>query len=67
MKLSRFKDRDTDCYMLRVSVKEAMSLISSLAMQVAENSPNTSRLESYTVAGEYFSISVQPEKHNDAQ
>jgi hypothetical protein len=61
MKLSKFKDRKTDSYMLRVSTNEALALISSLAQQVLNKDPNTNRLESYTVNGEYFSISVHPE------
>jgi hypothetical protein len=60
MKLSKFKDRDIDCYMLRVTREEALDLVGSLVQQMRDKTPNSGRLESYTVGGEYFSIAVDP-------
>jgi hypothetical protein len=44
--------------MVRVTVEEALRLISSLAEQIRSKSPNASR-EEFNVDGEYFSIAVQ--------
>ncbi len=55
------RGRKHDGYFVRVTQIEATSLICSLAEQLRNNNPNTSRLESYTDKGEYFTIAVIPE------
>jgi hypothetical protein len=61
MKLVKFKDGKIDSYFLRVSESEALSLISSMSQQMVNKNPNAGRLESYTINGEYFTISVHPD------
>jgi hypothetical protein len=46
-------------YFLRVSEKEAIAIIKSLANQLVANHANTGREEFWTKNGEYFSIGVE--------
>jgi hypothetical protein len=46
---------------ITVSRLEAIALIQSLSTQLLKSNSNTGRLESTTVNGEYFSISVVSE------
>lgn len=59
MELKEYKQ--AQILMLRVSHKEALKFIISLATQISSGNPNHGREEFYLKGGRYFSISV----HND--
>lgn len=48
-------------YFVKVSHKEALSLVESLVAQMIEGT-NSNRLESYTEDGQYFTIAVLTDK-----
>lgn len=54
--------KDKGGQMVRVTRKEALSIILSLTSQLLTNNPNTDRQEFEDQTGKYFSISVIPEK-----
>ena len=56
------KELDTDGHILRISKKEAQSLIVSLTNQIVYNDPNTNREEYSEVNHGYFTISVNQDK-----
>jgi hypothetical protein len=61
MELLEFKKKN---FMLRLSRKEAVRLIRTLAAQIDENDPNTNRDECMSGKGfEYFSVTVEPDKN----
>jgi hypothetical protein len=47
-------------YMVRMTPDEALSLISSLSLQIRDRGPNANRQEFYTKDRTYFSIAVHP-------
>jgi hypothetical protein len=51
-------------YYIRLSTREAISLIKSLSSQIVARNPNVDREESFTDKGEYFTIAVIPEQEN---
>ncbi|HVI42347.1 MAG TPA: hypothetical protein VM577_16965 [Anaerovoracaceae bacterium] len=61
MELIKLKDG----IFLRVSVMEALELITSLSEQIRTNSPNANRVEQYTDKREYVSIAVKSRKNKD--
>ena len=60
MKVIRWKNRHETGYMIRITEDEAWALLRSFANQHLSGNANVGRLESYTVDGEYFSVSLAP-------
>lgn len=54
--------RKPDGFMLSLTTEEAHQLIASLANQLADESANSGRVESYTEDGLYFSVAVDFQK-----
>lgn len=51
-------DRNMPCIFVRMTKKEALETIKSLAAQLVTGDCNSERQEHYTKDGEYFTISV---------
>ena len=60
MKIDRWESNGDNWEFIRVSRKEALSLIASLTKQLLEENPNVGRLET-RVNGGYFTIGVTEE------
>lgn len=48
----------TKGFFVKMNKKEALKLIASLSLQIANDAPNSDREEFFTTKGEYFSIAV---------